>query len=234
MKLLSTAAILVLIFASCGGGAQTADNIIAKNIEARGGYEKVKSLKSVMMEGRAVTGNKSLPMNVYYDNLKAMRTEYIEGKNKAYIILTTTAGWTYNPVTDSVPVPTKDIYVKDGIFQLDIQGLFVDYKTKGYKAEYNGKDTAGGKQCDKITLKKEGEGDKIYFFDAASLLQKVTTYRLRDGGKYVPVDVYFFDYRNTDEGYLFSYRRSSSTAQYLFDKVTANAVMPQSLFQPNR
>ena len=67
----------------------------------------------------------------------------------------------------------------------------------------------------------------------ACLLQKATTYRLRDRGKYEPVDIYFFDYRNTDEGYLFSYRRSKSGAQYLFDKVTANAVMPQSLFLPN-
>jgi len=233
MKQFSTAMVLVLMLASCGGGAQTADDIISKNIKARGGYEKVKSLKSVMMEGRAITGNKSVGMNVYYNNLKAMRTEYIVGKKKAYIILTAAAGWTYNPVTDSVPVATKDIYVRDGFFQLDVQGLFVDYKTKGYKAEYKGKDTAGGKQCDKITLKKEGEGDKIYFFDAAFLLQKATTYRLRDNGKYEPVDIYFFDYRNTDEGYLFSYRRFTSGAQYLFDKVTANAVMPQSLFQPD-
>ena len=48
-------AVIVLIAVCCFGGfsfSQTADELIAKNIEARGGIEKIKAIKTIRMTGK--------------------------------------------------------------------------------------------------------------------------------------------------------------------------------------
>ena len=177
MQRLFTAAFLLLLFSACGGSNEnnagkedkdgkkdelTADDIIAKNIEARGGYDKIKSLRTIIFEGTSL-GKGVVTVKIYYDHLKAMRSDFTTNNKTGYNILTTKAGWYFNPYTDKAPIPLDQKLVKDGVFQLDIHGLFIDYKSKGYEVTYNGKDTAAGKQCYKITLTKEGEGDKVFF-----------------------------------------------------------------------
>jgi hypothetical protein len=106
------------------------------------------------------------------------------------------------------------------------------YKSKGYAATYDGKDTAAGKQCYKIRLTKQGEGDKFYFFDDTYMLAKTITSRLMNDGNYQQGWNCYFDYRKNEDGYIFSYRRTSSTGQTLFDKVTTNTSIPASVFEP--
>lgn len=231
MQRISIAIIILMAFISCKSGAQTADDIINKNIEARGGYDKIKSLRSVVFEGTSL-GKKPVTLKYYYKHLEGMRSEFTTDGKTAYNLLTKTGAWSYNPFNDKAPVAMSDSFARDGIFQLDIHGVFVDYKSKGYTAVYEGKDTASGKQCYKIKLTKNGEGDKIFLFDDAFLLQKVITYRLGPDGKYQPVANYFFDYRKNEGGYLFSYRRLGGTIQTIFDKVTTNSAIPDSVFQP--
>ncbi|MEO7982719.1 MAG: hypothetical protein ABI688_01430 [Bacteroidota bacterium] len=233
MKRFPVLPVLFCLLASCTATAQTADDIILKNITARGGYAKIKALRSIVFEGSSTSQGKPVAVKVYYDHLKAMKTEYTILGKTAYTILTTKGGWNYNPFgTDKVPVAMQDNIAKDGLFQLDIQGLFVDYKAKGYKASYEGKDTAAGKNCFKIKLVKAGEGDKIYLFDESYLLLKSIAYRLSADGKYVPGTNYYYDYRRNTDGYLFSYRRVGGTTTTQFDKVTTNTTIPASVFIP--
>lgn len=246
MKQLLTLVTISFIISSCGNSngsnpekknkesnqdEQTADDIISRNIEARGGYDKVKSLRNIIFEGTSL-GKSRVAVKVYYDHLKAMRSDFTTNNKTGYNILTTEAGWYFNPYTDKAPVALDQKLVKDGIFQLDIHGLFMDYKSKGYAAMYDGKDTAAGKQCYKIRLTKQGEGDKFYFFDDNYMLAKTVTSRLMNDGNYQQGWNCYFDYRKNEDGYIFSYRRTSSTSQTLFDKVTTNTAIPASVFEP--
>ena len=45
-------ALCCLTFASLPALSQTADELVAKNIEARGGMEKIKAIKTVRMSGK--------------------------------------------------------------------------------------------------------------------------------------------------------------------------------------
>jgi len=249
MKQLFISVILFTLISSCGDNSSgntskennqnkqskeagpTADDIISKNIEARGGYDKVNSLQTIIFEGTSL-GKGKVAMKVYYDHLKAMRSDFTTNGKTGYNIQTTNAAWYFNPFTDKAPVQLDEALAKDGVFQLDIHGLFVDYKKKGYQAIYEGKDTAAGKQCFKIKLTKAGEKDKTYFFDETYMLSKTIISRLMSGGNYLEGWNCYYDYRKNEDGYLFSYRRTSSTGQTLFDKVTTNTSIPASVFEP--
>lgn len=55
MKKILSVVFLVTVF--CGANAQTADDVIGKYIDAMGGLEKLKSIKSIYSEGVAVMQN---------------------------------------------------------------------------------------------------------------------------------------------------------------------------------
>lgn len=224
---------ILLLLVSCSSPSVSADDIIERNIEARGGYDKVRSLRNVVFEGTTESKGQPVTVRYYYEHMRGMRSEFIVSGRTAYRIYTPAAGWIYNPFdTNGIKAIDED-EVKDAFFQLDIQGLFVDYKQKGYRAKYEGMDTALGKDCYKIRLIREGEGDKAYFFDKEYLLQKVITYRLASDGSYQPGVNYFLDYRKDANGYLFSFKRIDTRGvPVTFDKVTTNTNLPEFVFVP--
>lgn len=211
--------------------AQKADEVIAANIEARGGYGKIKTLHTAIFEGRRISLDRELLMKVYYLHNKGMRSEFTIAGKTGYTIYTTAGGWTFNPFDGKGVAEVPAAMLKDILFQLDIHGIFLDYKEKGYKAEYQGKDTAYGQLCDKIILKKEGEGDKIYFFDTKNLLLKTIMYLLDASGGYTPSVTYYLDYRKEANGFVFSYKRVSNF-ETIFSTITTNSPINEAIFKP--
>ena len=53
--------ISLLILFALQSSAQTVDEIIEKNLEARGGLEKIKAVKSLRMTGRMVAQGQDMP-----------------------------------------------------------------------------------------------------------------------------------------------------------------------------
>ena len=66
MRRLSRAAfILVVLSAAAAAHAQTVDEIVAKNLQAKGGAEKWKAVNTVKMTGKITMQGLDLPLTVY-------------------------------------------------------------------------------------------------------------------------------------------------------------------------
>jgi outer membrane lipoprotein-sorting protein len=153
--------------------AQTADEIVAKALAARGGADKIKAVQS-----ERVTGRISFPQGMegtFVLELKRPRKMHIEiaieGQQVIRVYDGKSAGWLVNPFGENKgvqPMPAEDI--KNISEESDFDGPLVDYKTKGNQIELVGKEDLAGKPVYRLKLTNKNGNVRFYLFDASTFL----------------------------------------------------------------
>jgi outer membrane lipoprotein-sorting protein len=178
--------------------AQTAEEIIAKSLAARGGIEKIKAVQSERvsgsvsfapgLEGAFVVELKrphKMHMEIAVDDQKIVRV--YDGKS---------TGWVVNPFG-----PNKDVQPMDGedlksiADEADFDGPLVDYKDKRNQIEYVGKELLDDKPVYRLKLTNAAGGARFYVFDAATYLLVKWEGTRKVENKDVPWESFFSDYR---------------------------------------
>jgi hypothetical protein len=152
--------------------AQTVDDVIAKNNDAKGGLAKQKAVQSVRMTGRATVGpGIEAPIAIEVKRPKSLRIDItVQGMTitQAY---DGTVGWMLNPMsgrTDPEALPAEALRVMDE--QADMDGPLIDYKAKGHTVELVGKEKVEGTDCYKIKVTLKNGDVRTMFIDAESYL----------------------------------------------------------------
>ena len=220
---------------------QTADEIINKYIDARGGKEKLNAVKVLYMEGSRQMMGSEIPVKVTVVQGKLFRTDFEFGGSSGYSIVTPTQGWSYVPMrSQSVDqIPADALKGMQG--QLDIAGPLVDYAAKGNKVELQGKETVDGKEAYKIKLTTAAGRDIIYYIDTNTNLliqSKATAAPMGRNANAVPQEIItnYSDYKSID-GVLFpqtianpgSGMQGGSTT---FDTIVINKTISEDQFKP--
>jgi hypothetical protein len=153
--------------------AQTADDIIGKNNDAKGGLAKQKAVQSVRMSGRATVGpGIEAPIVLELKRPKSLRIDIaIQGMTitQAY---DGTVGWMLNPLsgrTDPETVPPEALRVMEE--QADMDGPLIDYKSKGHTVELLGKEKVEGTDCYKLKVTLKNGDVRTIFIDTESNLE---------------------------------------------------------------
>jgi hypothetical protein len=143
--------------------SQTADELIAKNIQARGGMEKMKAIKTLRMTGK-FDGGGGFTATVGQENQRPnliRQTFALQGMTAVQAYDGTT-GWQIQPfMGKKTPELMGEDDLRDLLLDADFDGPLVDYKEKGSTVEYLGHDVVDGDDALrlKVTLKN---GDIIY------------------------------------------------------------------------
>ena len=159
-------AVIVLIAVCCCGTlsfSQTADELIAKNIQARGGIEKMKAIKTMRMTGKfeggggftAAVGQENERPNLIRETFTLQGMTAVQAYDGA-------AGWQIQPFGGKKdPELMGEDDVRDLLLDAEFDGPLVDYKEKGSTVEYLGHDLVDGDDALrlKVVLKN---GDIIY------------------------------------------------------------------------
>jgi hypothetical protein len=160
-------AVIVLVVVSCLGifaQAQTADELVSKNIQAKGGIEKIKAIKSARMSGKLYV--QGITANMGQENMRpnlVRETTSLQGMT-AIIAYDGTTGWQIQPFQGHKdPELMGEDDLRDLLLDADFDGPLVDYKEKGNTVEYLGHDIVDGDDALrlKVTLKND---DVIYFY----------------------------------------------------------------------
>lgn len=195
-------ALIVLIGVCCCAAfcySQTADELIAKNIEARGGLEKIKAIKSLRMTGK-FEGGDGFTAAVGQENARpnlVRETFSLQGMTAVQAYDGTT-GWQIQPFEGKKdPELMGEDDLRDLLLDADFDGPLVDYKEKGSTVEFLGHDVVDGDDALrlKVTLKN---GDIIYdyldpdtFIEIRKEIQEFIRGSVRDHvvdlGSYKPV-----------------------------------------------
>jgi hypothetical protein len=145
--------------------SQTADELVNKNIQAKGGIDKIKAIKSIRMTGKlsggggftAITGQENQRPNLVRETFSLQGMTAITAYDG-------TTGWQIQPFGGHKdPEFMGEDDLRDLQLDADFDGPLVDYKAKGNTVEYLGHDVVDGDDALrlKITLKN---GDIIYYY----------------------------------------------------------------------
>jgi hypothetical protein len=160
--------VLVLLAVCCFGVSsysQTADELIAKNIQARGGMEKIKAIKTTRVTAR-FEGGGGFTARVGQENQRPnllRETFTLQGMTQVQAY-DGSQGWQIQPFGGKKdPELMGEDDVRDLLLDADFDGPLVDYKEKGSTVEYLGHDVVDGDDALrlKVTLKN---GDIIYCY----------------------------------------------------------------------
>ena len=202
--------------------AQTAKEIIDKNIELSGGLTNWKLLNSVVLYGKVTLGvNDEYSIKIFQQRPNLTKTVItINKKETAIEGFDGKKGYAMNYATNKVQEYPN--YVAES-FDND----FIDWESKGFEAKYLGKEKIGEIYCHKVELTKN-VNKTLYYFDTK-------TYMLLKEIKKDETLVYA-DYKQIGS-LMMPYRIESSSAKrdsdyvMLINKIETNKVFPANTFK---
>jgi hypothetical protein len=204
--MLKTASVVLgLTCLAASAGAQTADELVAKNLHAKGGLDKIKAIKTLRMKGRLNQGGFTAVVGQELKRPAMLRTTFtVQGMTaiQAYDGLT---GWQISPFQGRKdPELLGEDDLRDLVEDADMDGPLVDYKEKGHTVEYLGHDTVDGDDVYRLkcTLKN---GDIVYYYldpdssleirtERQQFIRGAVRERQSDLGSYKPVAGVMFPY----------------------------------------
>jgi hypothetical protein len=219
--------------------AQTAEELVSRNLQAKGGIDKIKTLKSMRMTGKFQQG--SFTAQLGYDAVAPdllRQTVTIQGMNLIRAF-DGSAGWQISPFSGRKdPELLGEEELRELTEEADFYGPLVDYQAKGNTIEYLGHDTVDGDDAHrlKVTLKN---GDILYYYlDPETFLEiRVEKVQFVHGavretfserGSYKLVAGVYFPF-SVESGT----KQSADRTKITFEKVEANvAIDPQEFKMP--
>lgn len=177
--------------------AQTADEIIQKNIEAKGGLAKIKAVQTVRMSGKMMMGGgMEAPMVMELARPGKLRMEFTFQGMTGVQAYDGKSGWSVMPFMGKKdPEPMSPDDLKQVENQADIDGMLVDYKEKGHQVEYLGKDEVEGTPVHKIKVTKKNGDLVTLYLDADSYLEIKADGKTTVRGQEVEGETVFGDYK---------------------------------------
>src|SRR5262245_50198097 len=178
----------------------TADELIAKNIAAKGGMEKLKSVKSMRATGKMMgMQGMEFPFVMTNKRPKSTRIEFtFQGMTGMQVYDGKTA-WMSRPfMGKKEPEVMPPDQAKDMEEQADFDGPLVDYKEKGNTIELVGKEQVEGADAYKIKVTLKNGDVRTIYLDAETFLEiKVESKRMVRGTE-VEGESYLSDYKEVE------------------------------------
>ncbi len=165
--------ITLLLFLPLAAAAQTADEIVKKVLDARGGAEKIKSVQSERVSGH-VSFSRGMEGTFVVELKRPLKMHVeisIEGQTIIRVYDGKSSGWTINPFLENKDVqPLSSEDLKNISDESDFDGPLMDYKSKGNQIELVGKENLDDKPVYRLKLTNKNGDVRFYFFDASSFL----------------------------------------------------------------
>src|SRR5207244_4851276 len=129
--------VFLLLFSSFAF-SQTADELIAKNIQAKGGMDKIKAIKTVRMTGKldaaggftGLIGQENMRPNLVRETFTLQGMTQVQAYDGSL-------GWQIRPFGGRKdPQLMGEDDMRDLLIDADFDGPLVDYKEKGNRVEF--------------------------------------------------------------------------------------------------
>jgi hypothetical protein len=221
-----------------GENQPTVDELVAKNIQAKGGAAAVHDLQTLRMTGKMLVqeGQIQLSFTQIKKRPDEVRTEAsLQGMTQieAY---DGREGWKISPFfgrKDPERMSADD--VKALVEDAEMDGPLVDWQAKGNTIEYLGTEDVDGTPAHKLKVtRKNGDVSYVYLDPDHFLEIRILTQRTRHGA-YEEVETDLGDYEKAGGVFVptsieFGSKGSPDKQRIIIDKVEANMPVDDSIF----
>jgi len=221
---------------SLGAGGQTADEVIAKNIQAHGGAEKLKSVRSLRISSKLTQGSFRAEFRQENKRADKVREEIIiQGLTQVQAYDGKT-GWQISPFNGRKdPELLSQDDLKSLAVDADMDRPLMEYKEKGHRAELVGHDSMEGTDCFKIKLSMKNGDVRYYYLDADSYLELKVEIQTTIRGALQESELYYGDYEQVNGIYYpftveQAQKGSSSRTQISVEKIEQNVPLEDAVF----
>ncbi len=235
MKKLTTG--LLALMALCfieSVNAQTADEVVDKYVSAMGGKEKLASLKSVKKTGGLTVQGTDVGIVVTALNGVGSRTDISVMGQEGFQIFTPAKGWSFMPFMGQASpdsISADDLAASQQM--TDLQGMLFNYKEKGSQVVLAGKENVEAAECYKLQLTNKAGKLYTFFVDAKTGYCVKLITKSKASGTEEDVVTNYFDFRKTDDGYVFPFSQTNARGTIVFSSIEVNKPVDEKIFTAN-
>jgi outer membrane lipoprotein-sorting protein len=235
-------------------GAQTVDEVIARNLDARGGVEKLRALTSTRATGDVVQGTTKIHVVTYSKRPNLMRREMEApvppelaaragragqptptGTLKSVTGFDGTNVWIMNPGTGNLPQAVTGQQAELAKQGSEFDSVLLDYKAKGHTIELVGTENINGKPAYHLKVTRKQGIVQHYYLDTATGLEARQVATVEEGPIKAEVVIDFSNYQTVDGMAVpFTLKQSVNgkpVAEVTLSKWEANVAIDDALFR---
>jgi outer membrane lipoprotein-sorting protein len=215
--------------------AQNAEQLVTRNLTARGGLAKLRALRGLRIMARVLLPTAGLEFpavitmkrpNLFYQESTIRGQKVIAGYDGE-------KGWIVNPLmggAQEIGGSRLEILKR----QADVAGPLVDYKDKGTLVEVDGHDIVEGKSVTRLkVVPKDGLVEYLYLDDDTGLETK-TVKQIKDGDQITTLESRYSNYQPVD-GVMLPYtveqKAAGQVVQLTIEDVQLSPAVDDTLFK---
>jgi hypothetical protein len=218
--------------------AQSITEIVARHVEALGGAEHLRAIRSVRMSGRVTAeGGREALILREVRSPDRVRTEFTYQGVTGVYAFDGTKGWKVSPFDGSMtPEPMESEQTQETADQADFEGPLVDWKAKGNFVALFGKQSLDGRDVYKLEVTLRSGRVLHQYLDAESFLPVRTESTRLVRGHSVVIATTFDDFRDV-EGVLFPHAIETGAVgrpqrlKVVVEEIEVNPTLDDSRFQ---
>lgn len=233
--------LLGMVLLARASDAQSVDAIVARHIEARGGYEKLKAIQTVKITRTVATAFSRIRVVIYRTRPYLYRVEQgvLPAGQVSLSRLIATEG-TWDIAGGKAVSRSAEAFAEARDLDGDVDGLLVDWQAKGHTVAYEGRETLPSGDAYKLKVRTKSGAERVIYLDSSSYLERRQTGVLNlPGGRRFDVVIDFDNYREV-AGVKFPYditeeRTGKEPVQSLAvytESIEVNVPMEPALFAP--
>ena len=150
----------------------TVDDVIAKNIEAKGGQDAWDAVDSAKIVGKINMGGMEMPMTLYFKRPSMVRMEMEMQGQKIVQAYDGESGWQIMPLMGKTePQPMSALELKQVKRQADFEGPLVNWKEKGHTVELIGETEVDGTPAYELKVTYDTGDVSTLYLDAEHFVE---------------------------------------------------------------
>jgi hypothetical protein len=216
----------------------TVDQLVSKNIEAKGGVDALHALQTLRLSGKMLVKQGQVQL-AYLQTKKRPSDVRTEGTLQGMAQVAAydgKEGWKISPFQgrkDPEKMSADDL--KPLMEEAEIDGPLVDWKAKGSTVDYLGTEEVDGTLAHKLkVVRKNGDVSFVYLDPDHFLEIRILTQRMRHGA-YEEVETDLGDYEKTAGVFIptsidFGRKGDPDKGKIIIDKVEANMPVDDAIF----
>ncbi|MFW5972942.1 MAG: hypothetical protein ACOCTG_03040, partial [Bacteroidota bacterium] len=175
--------VVILVFSGCSSSksSQTTPeealsmeaNLVMKNLEARGGADRIKTIQSLKQTGEVYVPAFGVTASITTYHLRPNKFRSV-GEAMGMEIVSAYDGetpWSLNPMVRTRPYRLSGMEAIALREQACLDGVLSSAADLGYTLEYAGRDSVNGTAAHRVRLQRPDESDLVIYLDAETFLE---------------------------------------------------------------